>query len=51
MIQLQVKATLQKLGLAHCAKTLIGGKTKKGISGGEKRRVSIAVELIRNPSL
>ena len=46
----RVMMTMQKLGLVHCKDTLIGGKTRKGISGGEKRRVSIAVELIRNPS-
>lgn len=28
---------------------MIGGERQRGISGGEKRRVSIAVELIRNP--
>merc|ERR1712000_128695 len=47
----RVKATMKKLGLLHCADTLIGGKTKKGISGGEKRRVSVAVELIRDPTI
>jgi len=43
--------TLIKLGLESCADTLIGGRFLKGISGGEKRRVSIGVELTAKPSL
>lgn len=34
------------LGLAPCADNLIGGPLLKGISGGEKRRVSLGVQLI-----
>jgi len=29
----------------------VGGKIKKGISGGEKKRVCIAVEMVSKPSL
>ena len=43
--------TLEALGLEAAADTLIGGGFKKGISGGEKRRVSIGVELVAEPSL
>ena len=43
--------TLQALGLEAAADTLIGGGFQKGISGGEKRRVSIGVELVAEPSL
>jgi ABC-type multidrug transport system ATPase subunit len=46
----RVNDTLAKLGLMHCQHSPIGGARARGISGGEKRRVSIAVELIRNPS-
>ncbi|GAA5832003.1 hypothetical protein JCM3770_006589, partial [Rhodotorula araucariae] len=34
------------LGLAPCADNLVGGELLKGISGGEKRRVSLGVQLI-----
>ena len=43
--------TLLELGLEDAADTLIGGGFQKGISGGEKRRVSIGVELVSEPSL
>lgn len=38
---------LKALGLDHVAETKIGG----GISGGERRRVSIGNELVHNPSV
>merc|ERR1712137_1200934 len=47
----RVDETLSKLGLNHCQHSPIGGEKARGISGGEKRRVSIAVELIRNPTI
>ncbi|MAD86793.1 MAG: hypothetical protein CL912_27865 [Deltaproteobacteria bacterium] len=40
---------LMKLGLKDCADNLIGSDTVKGISGGEKRRVSIAVQILTDP--
>jgi len=47
----RVDETIAKLGLAHCQHSMIGNAGERGISGGEKRRVSIAVELIRNPTI
>lgn len=35
--------------LEKCLDTLVGGIILKGISGGEKKRVSIAFELISDP--
>ncbi|CAJ1988917.1 ATP-binding cassette protein subfamily G - member 5 / LABCG5 [Leishmania donovani] len=46
-----VARVIETLKLQHCAQTLIGGETTRGISGGEKRRVSIAVELLANPRI
>ncbi|KAM4065685.1 ABC transporter [Hirsutella rhossiliensis] len=40
---------LLKMGLKDCANTLIGSDIIKGISGGEKRRVSIAVQILTDP--
>ena len=40
---------LLKLGLKDCADNLIGSNMIKGISGGEKRRVSIAVQILTDP--
>jgi len=35
----------------HRKNTLIGSAMKKSLSGGERKRVSIGVEMITNPSL
>ncbi|KAI7765455.1 hypothetical protein LZL87_007206 [Fusarium oxysporum] len=42
---------LLKMGLKDCADNLIGGELVKGISGGEKRRVSIAVQVLTDPRI
>lgn len=36
---------IDELGLKDCADTMIGGDLVKGISGGERKRTSIGVEL------
>lgn len=43
--QLEVDVFLAVLGLARCADTIIGNETLKGISGGEKRRVTLGEML------
>eukprot|EP00594_Rhizosolenia_setigera_P002758 CAMPEP_0178954702 /NCGR_PEP_ID=MMETSP0789-20121207/9152_1 /TAXON_ID=3005 /ORGANISM="Rhizosolenia setigera, Strain CCMP 1694" /LENGTH=505 /DNA_ID=CAMNT_0020636163 /DNA_START=373 /DNA_END=1887 /DNA_ORIENTATION=+ len=45
------KVMLRELGLEECADTLIGGGLVKGISGGQKKRTSVGVELVVKPSL
>ncbi|KAI8951285.1 P-loop containing nucleoside triphosphate hydrolase protein [Xylaria longipes] len=40
---------LLKMGLKDCADNLVGSDLVKGISGGEKRRVSIAVQILTEP--
>jgi ABC-type multidrug transport system ATPase subunit len=36
----------QELGLKECADTLVGSTQVRGISGGEKRRLSVGVQII-----
>jgi ABC-type multidrug transport system ATPase subunit len=39
-----------RMGLAPVADTLVGDERKRGISGGERKRLSLACELMGNPS-
>ncbi|KDE04252.1 hypothetical protein MVLG_05280 [Microbotryum lychnidis-dioicae p1A1 Lamole] len=45
----RAEEVLRILGLKICADNLVGGPLLKGISGGEKRRLSLAVQLIDDP--
>ncbi|XP_062517758.1 protein white-like isoform X1 [Corticium candelabrum] len=48
----RVVDVLREMGLQKCAKTVIGIPGKlKGISGGEKKRLSFASEILTNPPL
>ena len=46
-----VEETLKDLGLSACANTLVGGPLSRGLSGGEKKRTSVGMELICSPSV
>lgn len=46
-----VESTLVEMGLQECANTPIGNWHLRGISGGEKRRVSIGLEILMRPRL
>lgn len=47
----KVKKLIQELGLEHVADSRIGEGSRSGISGGERRRVSIGVELVHDPNV
>uniref|UniRef100_A0A6Q2YDZ3 ABC transporter domain-containing protein n=1 Tax=Esox lucius TaxID=8010 RepID=A0A6Q2YDZ3_ESOLU len=49
--QHRVNTVIQDLGLQDCAHTKIGTEFLRGVSGGEKKRCSIGMELITSPSL
>jgi ABC-type multidrug transport system ATPase subunit len=51
LIKARVDDVIQKLSLQACKHTIIGGWLRKGVSGGERKRISIGYELISNPSL
>ncbi|KAI9347308.1 ABC-2 type transporter-domain-containing protein [Obelidium mucronatum] len=46
-----VDKTIKLLNLEKCAGTIIGNSTIKGISGGERKRTAMAMEIITNPSV
>ena len=47
----RVEKIIEELDILDCADTRIGSDELRGISGGERKRTSIGVELITNPSL
>ncbi|KAJ5106337.1 hypothetical protein N7456_003012 [Penicillium angulare] len=47
----RAEATIRRFGLRHCADTVIGNNIVKGLSGGEKRRVSIACTILKMPEV
>ncbi|KAM7253061.1 hypothetical protein ACFE04_008659 [Oxalis oulophora] len=44
-------SVVSELGLTKCQNTIIGNSFIRGVSGGERKRVSIAHEMLINPSL
>jgi len=46
-----VEKKLEELNLLGCADVYIGGEMLKGISGGQRKRTSVGVELVTNPKL
>lgn len=51
VLQKKVDKLLDDLQLKKCQNTLIGNQRQKGISGGERKRTSIGVEILSNPSI
>jgi len=47
----RITSLLNAFGIQNQAKTLIGTPIRKGISGGQKRRVSVASQLITRPKI
>jgi ABC-type multidrug transport system ATPase subunit/ABC-type multidrug transport system permease subunit len=48
----RVAGVLEELGLSHVADSPVGGSGNiRGVSGGERRRVTIGMELVTDPSI
>ncbi|KAJ6312469.1 hypothetical protein OIU77_014070 [Salix suchowensis] len=47
----QAELVIMELGLTRCRNSVVGGPLFRGISGGERKRVSIGQEMLVNPSL
>ena len=46
-----VEGTITEMGLHDCADRMVGNWHLRGISGGEKKRLSIAIEILTRPHL
>lgn len=47
----RVHLLMQELGLVHVANSFVGDEETRGISGGERKRVSIGVDVIHDPPI
>ena len=47
----RIDGLLESFGLREQANTLVGTPIRKGISGGQKRRVSVASQVITGPKI
>ncbi|KAJ0430915.1 putative ABC-type maltose transporter [Helianthus annuus] len=47
----QAELIILELGLTRCRDSIVGGPLIRGVSGGERKRVSIGQEMLVNPSL
>jgi len=47
----RIEAVIQLMGLEGCKGVIVGDSRKKGISGGERKRLCIAMELLSKPAL
>lgn len=45
------EATMKLLRLDDCVDTIVGDDDNRGISGGQRRRVSVAVDIVHSPSV
>lgn len=47
----QVEKVLKMMNLMKCADTCVGSVEKRGMSGGERKRLSMGIELLSNPKV
>ncbi|RZC51269.1 hypothetical protein C5167_019691 [Papaver somniferum] len=48
---IRAEEVITQLGLTRCKNSIMGGPFIRGVSGGERKRVSIGQEILTNPSL
>lgn len=47
----RVETLMMELGLVHVADSFVGDDVNRGVSGGEKKRVAIGVDMIHDPPI
>jgi len=50
-IRQRIERVLTQLGIAHIRDSIIGTPTRKVVSGGERKRVNVAMELLNDPAV
>ncbi len=45
-----IKDVINSLGLTHVQNSVIGDELRHGVSGGERKRVSVGIEIVTKPS-
>ncbi|KAH9488422.1 ATP-binding cassette sub- G member 8 [Bulinus truncatus] len=50
-INKKVLTVIRDMGLIHVADSRIGGAVIRGVSGGERRRITIGVQLLKDPEI
>ena len=50
-VEERVDSLIKAVGLTSCASTTVGNLLIRGISGGQKKRLSLAIELIKSPAI
>jgi ATP-binding cassette subfamily G (WHITE) protein 2 len=47
----RVDRIIEQLGLSQCADTRMGTESERGVSGGERKRTCIAMEMVLSPRI
>jgi len=50
-IEERISTVLTQLDLSHVAKTIVGDENVRGLSGGQRKRLNVAMEMMSEPSL
>lgn len=50
-IERKIDACINELGIPHVQHSVIGDERVRGVSGGQRKRVNIAIELVTDPMI
>jgi ABC-type multidrug transport system ATPase subunit len=50
-VEAKINHCINELGISHVQHSVIGDERTRGISGGQRKRVNIGIELVADPSI